>query len=115
MSSRDVATATRCPKCEAEIRDGSLFCYNCGDRVAESNGSEPPAAPASAAEERSTKPAPGLRTARDIRRRERPSGRTPRVVVWESTDTGPELQLIIVTAGVIVFTIIVVLLILYIK
>ena len=114
-STGEVATATRCPKCDAEVRDGSLFCYNCGGRVIADTGVETVEKPAAGVTESGMKPAPGLRTARDIRRRERAVDRRPREVVWEAVEAGPDLQLIAVTAGIIIFTVVVVLLVLYIK
>ena len=125
LSESAVKTA-RCPKCDAEVRDGSLFCYNCGGRVDGEAGSEAAIDSQPAANERpveispvvvqpSTKPAPGLRSARDIRRRERPSDRKPREVVWEASSAEPDLQLIILTAAIIVFTIVVVLMVLYVR
>jgi len=114
MSLPETAVHTaRCPKCDAEVRDGSVFCYNCGGRVVGDDGIDqtigtPPVAGASA-----SKPAPGLRSARDIRRRERISDRKPREVVWEAVNGGPDLQLIIATASIIVFTVLVILLVRY--
>lgn len=112
LSDQVVSTA-RCPKCDVEIRDGSLFCYNCGGRVAGDDGREPPVEASGAFVEPVTKPAPGLRTARDIRRRERTFDRKPKQVVWEPSAVTPDLQLIVVTAGVIVFTVVVILMIIY--
>jgi len=103
----------RCPKCDAEVRDGSVFCYNCGGRVANDEEVAPPDETPSAVAEPASKPAPGLRTARDIRRRERTVDRKPKEVVWETVNDGPDLQLIVVTAGIIVFTIVVILLVRY--
>jgi hypothetical protein len=106
--------ATRCPKCDAEVRDGSAFCYNCGGRVIEGDGLETSVETSDVvADESAGKPAPGLRSARDIRRRERSVDRKPREVVWEPAVDKPDWHLIIVTAGIIVFTIVVVLLVVY--
>ena len=111
-----VVKPVRCPKCDAEIRDGSAFCYNCGGRVAVDNvADEVPISSTSVPEETSSKPAPGLRTARDIRRRERTVDRKPKEVVWEPAAAGPDLQLILATVGIIIFTVIVVLLVLYLR
>jgi len=113
MSIPETAVKTaRCPKCDFEVRDGSVFCYNCGGRVGEDGAEQPVDAPG-IVDESSSKPAPGLRTARDIRRRERNIDRKPKEVVWEALETGPDSQLIIVTACIIVFTVVVILLIRY--
>ena len=77
------------------------------------DGSVPLIETPSVVAEPASKPAPGLRTARDIRRRERTADRKPKQVVWEAVNDGPDLQLIIVTAGIIVFTIVVILLVRY--
>jgi hypothetical protein len=114
--SETVVKPVRCPKCDAEIRDGSAFCYNCGGRVVEENAVDKvPVISPSAPEEMLSKPAPGLRTARDIRRRERTVDRKPKEVVWEPAAAGPDLQLIIATVGIIIFTVIVVLMVLYLR
>ena len=113
MSLRETAVQTgRCAKCDAEIRDGSVFCYNCGGRVADDGGEQGIEA-SKPAETTASKPAPGLRTAREIRRRERGVDRKPREVIWEAAVSGLELQLIIVTVGIIVFTVVVIVLIRY--
>ena len=33
MERSEVVLETICPKCGVEVRDGSLFCYNCGGSV----------------------------------------------------------------------------------
>jgi hypothetical protein len=112
--SETVVQPVRCPKCDAEIRDGSAFCYNCGGRVVDENVTdEVPVSSPTKPDETLSKPAPGLRTARDIRRRERTVDRKPKEVVWEPAASGPDLQLIIATVAIIVFTAIVVLMVLY--
>lgn len=112
-STEEVINPVRCPKCDAEVRDGSLFCYNCGSRISENDSvetaDETPVAPA----EPVTRPAPGLRSARDIKRRERGGGRKPKEVVWEPVSGFPEIQLVIVTVVIIVFTVGVILMALY--
>jgi hypothetical protein len=116
MSTKEeMITSTRCPKCNADVRDGSVFCYNCGGRVTSDDGTESSTEASSATTEPVTTPAPGLRTARDIRRRERTFQRKPREVVWEPSSGVPDIQLIVVTAIVIVFTIAVILMALYLR
>jgi len=112
-------TAT-CPKCKADVRPGSAFCYNCGGQLTPEKN-EVPAVATSAEndapapqEEKVTQPAPGLRTARDIRRRERTAERKPREISWEPA-RGSEIQLLILCGAVLVFTIVVIGLALYLK
>ena len=117
----DALTETStCPKCKADVRPGSAFCYNCGGQIRqdepavsdnlEAVDGEKPKPP----EEKVTQPAPGLRTARDIRRRERATERKPREISWEPA-SGSEIQLLILCAAVLVFTIVVIGLALYLK
>ncbi|HEY2867030.1 MAG TPA: hypothetical protein VGJ02_08055 [Pyrinomonadaceae bacterium] len=61
-----------------------------------------------------TQPAPGLRTARDIRQRERTFERKPRTISWEPA-AGSDIQLIVIASAVLVFTIVVIGLALYLK
>jgi hypothetical protein len=115
LSESAVKTA-RCQKCDADVRDGSVFCYNCGGRVVGDAAENIASSDSSiAAIGTATKPAPGLLSARDIRRRERTFDRKPKKVVWEAANDAPDLQLIILTVGVIVFTTVVVLLVLYLR
>jgi hypothetical protein len=111
-----LAETVTCPKCKADVRPGSAFCYNCGGRVSD----EPevpeikPVTELAEPEAIQTQPAPGLRTARDIRRRERTFERKPRTISWEPA-SGSDIQLIVITAAVLVFTIVVIGLALYLK
>jgi hypothetical protein len=109
-----VSEATVCPKCAADVRPGSVFCYNCGGRVIE-EVSAPVESEPSKAEERITQPAPRLRSARDVRRRERVFDRAPRRIKWEPATEGAEVQLIVVTAAVVIFTIVVIALAFYLR
>jgi hypothetical protein len=72
------------------------------------------ARPASTPETKVTQPAPGLRTARDIRHREKTFERKPREISWEPA-SGSDVQLIIIAVAVLVFTIVVTALALYLK
>ena len=114
MSSSESAVAvTRCPKCDAEVRDASTFCYNCGGRVtaetALTDGETSPETPYDVNEKNSA-PAPGMRSARDIRR-QRTFERKQKQIVWEPNEKGPDIQLIVITAAVLIFTIVVILLV----
>jgi uncharacterized Zn finger protein (UPF0148 family) len=114
MNLEETATTTtvECPKCGAEVRDGSVFCYNCGGRVA---GDEIIADSSSVPVKRKTTPAPGLRSARDLRRRERTIDRKPTTIVWEPVAEGPDHALIVATVLVIAFTIVVIGLVFYLR
>jgi hypothetical protein len=113
--SETVVEKTECPKCGADIRPDSQFCYNCGGQIeaelepaTSSNGDEWVTDPL--AEKR---PAPGLKTAREIKRRERVFQRRVKEVAWEPADIEPNVQLIIVTVIAVVFTLAVVMIALY--
>jgi hypothetical protein len=116
MSATDTAVKTQqCPKCGADVRPDSQFCYNCGgplvaEEVLSENGA-PPAHKAKTAN--STTPAPGLRSARDIRR-ERTFKRKPREIVWEPiADSGREGLLLMITGAIVLFTVVVIFLTFY--
>ena len=106
-----------CPKCEAEVRPGSVFCYNCGGRITFVEESPAPTAErieTVITDNKPTQPAPGLRSARDIRRREREAERKPKEIRWEAA-VDSDWQLVIITAAVLVFTVVVIVLALYLK
>ena len=113
-STNTVVAETRCSKCDADVRDGSAFCYNCGARVADDsavNGIEP--ADAVSPTESSlpaARPAPGMRSARDLRRTKRSFERKPVRIVWEPAGDGPGTQLIVITLAILVFTVVVIVL-----
>ena len=112
--SKTVTEKSTCPKCEAEIRPESAFCYNCGGRVTTDETAEP-VAEGQKIEERETQPAPGMRSARDIRRRERVFDRGPRKVKWEPQAEKLDIQLIITTVVILAFSAIVIVLALYLR
>jgi len=112
--SETVTETVICPKCEAEVRPGSVFCYNCGGPVADSgSNSEVPETPHT--EDKLTQPTPGLRTARDIRRREKAFDRSPKRVKWEPLAERSDWQLLVVTGLIVLFTLIVVALAFYLR
>ena len=83
----------RCGACGADVRDGSLFCYNCGASV-------PPAPIGEAVEEKPAlieairEPRPPLKTAASLRKHRRALNRQPVKVSWEPPE-GPALGFII--------------------
>ena len=68
-----VVEKAECPKCGADVRPDTQFCYNCGGPVAEEIKNEAPVTNGTAISETVEEkvPAPGLRSAREIKRRER--------------------------------------------
>jgi hypothetical protein len=100
-----------------------VFCYNCGGRVAEDEQGTAEKVTSEAIQtveadellDRKTRPAPGMRTAREIKRRERVFDRKPGRVVWEPVASGPEIQLIVVAVAARVFTIVAIILALYLQ
>ena len=119
MSTSETTIEThKCAKCGAEVRPDTQFCYNCGgsvtaDNEVSENGNAGPGVPEVL--QNTSVPAPGLRSARDIRRRERSFERKPKEVVWEPELKGPDVRLIVVAAIALVFTIAVIVLASYLR
>ncbi|HVF30467.1 MAG TPA: hypothetical protein VNA22_05825 [Pyrinomonadaceae bacterium] len=80
----------RCGGCGADVRDESLFCYNCGAAVgkAPETASEP--VPEPAAEKPLTADRPPLRTAASMRKQRRAFNRQPVKVSWEQPEGSPK-------------------------
>jgi uncharacterized Zn finger protein (UPF0148 family) len=83
-------TETACDLCGAEIRDGSLFCYNCGTAVPEDRVEAKTSAPVVSTEP-AVKERPPLRSAASLRRQRRASNRQPVEVSWEPKADPPVL------------------------
>lgn len=83
----------RCGACGADVRDGSLFCYNCGASVG-----APPIAGAveqkPALVDAVREPRPPLKTAASLRKHRRALNRQPVRVSWEPPE-GPAMGFII--------------------
>ena len=83
----------RCGACGVDVRDGSLFCYNCGASV-----ERPPDAKAvedkPATVDGIREPRPPLKTAASLRKHRRALNRQPVKVSWEPPE-GPALGFII--------------------
>src|ERR1051325_3506576 len=109
-----ISKPTVCPKCGSDVRPDSAFCYNCGSSVS-AEISRPVIIKEPKVEEKITQPAPGLRSARDLRRRERPAEPEVRRVKWEPAGTASDVQLIAVTAAILIFTIVVIALAFYLR
>jgi hypothetical protein len=109
MSETAIQTAV-CEACGAEVRDESVFCYNCGERVsAESPGSdsanEKPAAVVSR---------PPLKSAATLRKQRRAFNRQPVEVSWEQR-TGPATGFVITTIVLAVGALVLLLIALYLR
>jgi hypothetical protein len=115
--SETVVEKAECPKCGAEVRPDTQFCYNCGGPVAEEIKRDAPAMNGAVLSEivDEKTPAPGLRSAREIKRRERVFERRTKEFVWEPVLTTPNRQLIVVASIVILFTVAVIILAFYLR
>ena len=115
--SETVVEKTECPKCGADVRPDTQFCYNCGGPISKQTLNEISSTNGAAISETNDekRPAPGLRSAREIKRRERVFERRTKEVVWEPVLTTPNAQLIVVAAVVILFTVVVIILAFYLR
>ena len=88
-----MVTETACDLCGAEIRDGSLYCYNCGNAVPErlvEPEPEPEKSEITPAPERVDN-RPPLRSAASLRKQRRAFNRQPLEVSWEPKEQTPKL------------------------
>ena len=110
MMSESAVEIARCEACSAEVRDGSLFCYNCGgavkkpSTVAETVG-EPTKPPAT--ETRAT--TPPMRSAASLRTRRRAINREPVKVSWERREGSPNVFIVTTIFLVLAATVLLVL------
>ena len=81
----------RCEACGSEVRDESLFCYNCGASVSK------PEPPAPSTEVEPARAAPGkpearppLRSASSMRKQRRAFNRQPVKITWEPPEGSPK-------------------------
>ncbi|HKP69392.1 MAG TPA: zinc ribbon domain-containing protein [Pyrinomonadaceae bacterium] len=86
-------TETACDLCGAEIRDGSLFCYNCGTAVPEERAEAKTSAPVVSAEP-VVKERPPLKSAASLRQQRRASNRQPVEISWEPRTNPPILFIV---------------------
>lgn len=105
----ETLTETRiCDICGAEVRDGSLYCYNCGGSVAKGSPMTAEAAVADQADRTSPElRAGGNGTSKTVERRERPKRRvsssSEKQIIWEPK-TGLSFGMIV---GTLIFVLIV--------
>ena len=99
-----VLTTEACDSCGAEVRDESVFCYNCGERV---RADEAIAATRTPVEKIEPVPAsrPPLRSAASLRKQRRAYNRQPVEIIWERPNKAPVgfiITTIVLTAGALV-------------
>ena len=103
----------RCGACGADVRDGSLYCYNCGASVARAPIAEAVnEKPAPGAEGR--EPRPPLKTAASLRKHRRAMNRQPVKVSWEPPE-GPAVGFIITAIALTLGAVLLIVLALYLR
>lgn len=96
-----------CAACGADVRPGSLFCYNCGGKVAVAKAEEKEKkelivrAPDGSA---GLTPAPGLRSAASLRQRRSSFSREPKRIAWVPPSGTSDRRFVVVTILIFVFT-----------
>jgi hypothetical protein len=108
MMSETVLQTAVCDSCGAEVRDESLFCYNCGERVSQEIAvSEPlPEKPEVLVRPGSRPP---LKSAASLRKQRRASNRQPVEVTWEQRTDSPAgfvIATIVLVVGALVLLVI---------
>lgn len=109
----EAAFEATCSKCGSEIRAGSLFCYNCGGRVGGEDSSSAGVSPKSKDSyadpgQKAMRPAPGMRSAADLRRHTGVLDRKPKRIAVEPITESSDMQLLVVTVVILLFTIVVI-------
>ncbi len=123
MPKTAVQTAV-CDICGAEVRDGSLFCYNCGGSLAKTEEPDPippPSEPIIAAEPLSNGSVTKIEdatakrgTERPDRRRVRASNREPAEIVWEPRE-GVSWTFVIVSVVFVILALAIVIAAVYVR
>jgi hypothetical protein len=83
-----VLTTEACRACGSDVRDESLFCYNCGEPVRDGE-SEQEKLPAVEKIEPDTPSRPPLRSAASLRKQRRAYNRQPVEITWERPNGAP--------------------------
>lgn len=111
-----------CDICGAEVRDGSLFCYNCGGSVSKTGELEAipaPAEPIVAADDKPTNGRKGYdterrRSDRNGKRKVRAANRQPVEIVWQPRE-GNSLAFVIVSLVFFVIAVVVIIAAFYLR
>ena len=112
MSETAIQTAV-CDACGAEVRDESLFCYNCGESVTgETAASEPAVGKPVPVIQPGTRPP--LRSAATLRKQRRAFNRQPIEVSWERR-TGPATGFVVATAVLVTGALVLLIIALYLR
>ena len=93
-----------CNACGSEVRDESLFCYNCGERVRDSEPAAEVITPADKVEPH-VESRPPLRSAASLRKQRRAYNRQPVEITWERPNRAPIgfiITTIVLAAGALV-------------
>jgi len=113
MMSETVLQTAVCEACGAEVRDESLFCYNCGERVSRKvSGTEPLDEKPEALVQPGSRPP--LRSAASLRKQRRAFNRQPIEVSWEQR-TGSPAGFVITTIVLVIGALILLILALYLR
>jgi len=123
MPKTAVQTAV-CDICGADVRDGSLFCYNCGGSLSKAEEAEPippPSEPIVAAEPLSNGSVAKVdatpakrRPERSDRRKVRASNREPAEIVWEPRE-GVSWTFVIVSVVFVILALAIVIAAVYVR
>lgn len=108
-----VFTTEACNACGSEVRDESIFCYNCGERV---RGGEtlPDTKVAVEKIDSPVKVRPPLRSAASLRKQRRAYNRQPVEITWERPSRAP-VGFIITTIVLAVGSLVLLLIALYLR
>lgn len=115
-----VAETAVCDSCGVDVRDESVFCYNCGEKVKsepttlEENYRELAADPDKETTPAASPERPPLRSAASLRKQRRASNRQPIEVSWEPP-TRPPVGFFIASIGLAVGALVLLLLALYLR
>ena len=106
----------QCDLCGAEIREGSQFCYNCGQAVsiAESGAPETPAPVVAEPPVSNNETRPPLRSAASLRKQRRAYNRQPVEVTWEPKD-GTSVGFVVASLVLVIGALVLLLIALYLR